>query len=304
MGNTDVWDIDYYAPFTTAPDSINSYFHLINFHDPRLTEIYDYAIGDVYEREDYHYEATGYTLEETLDSIRVKTSSLTGVDYDDTLHSATITYDGTTLVGSSYYHMSTTIGADTNFLIDPFAMPEENNIGGLYHYYPNNAPSTLPSCYGGDTYELDQYSGYGGDMGMGLNFYSETYQPGYGKTSIYSVNYSYNITEQMLLIYAYKNGDPCFGSFDKTALAVTTITPIQNDIRIFPNPASNELTIKPSLIQDYTITIYNLIGQVMQTMSTNKQQTINVSSYPSGIYSVSVNDDLGNRKNEKITIVH
>jgi hypothetical protein len=72
---------------------------------------------------------------------------------------------------------------------------------------------------------------------------------------------------------------------------------------LFPNPATDELTIKTTN-QPHTITLINMMGQVAATARSDKQEnTINVSQLPAGVYNVSVTDESGNRVNERVVVV-
>lgn len=72
-------------------------------------------------------------------------------------------------------------------------------------------------------------------------------------------------------------------------------TAARNKLRIFPNPATNELTVSADESVYHSFTISNSIGQVMlkQNMSSAKT-TINIKSLPAGIYYISMEGPYGN----------
>ena len=81
-------------------------------------------------------------------------------------------------------------------------------------------------------------------------------------------------------------------SFVKMKMEVTGIKTIsERNLAIYPNPASSEINVIHDFSGDTEITIYNISGQPvfkttsMQNSGLNKQ-VVNVSSLPSGIYSL------------------
>jgi len=61
----------------------------------------------------------------------------------------------------------------------------------------------------------------------------------------------------------------------------------QNSIVIFPNPASNEITIKGNLQDEKGIVIYNILGQTAMEHTINSNETkVDVSKLPAGVYTV------------------
>ena len=62
---------------------------------------------------------------------------------------------------------------------------------------------------------------------------------------------------------------------------------VKHNIKIFPNPASSEITISGDLISDQTITIYNLLGQKVEEAHLNSDiNKINVSRLAKGVYTM------------------
>jgi hypothetical protein len=72
---------------------------------------------------------------------------------------------------------------------------------------------------------------------------------------------------------------------------VNNIVNTKNNISIFPNPASNEITINAGY-EIESITIINIVGQIvlkqLYTTATRKTK-IGIGSLPNGIYFVKVN---------------
>ena len=64
----------------------------------------------------------------------------------------------------------------------------------------------------------------------------------------------------------------------------------QKDIKIYPKPAKNELFIN-NLPTNSTIKIYDLTGkELINKTTTNKNETINISKFANGIYTIKIND--------------
>ncbi|MCW3122508.1 MAG: hypothetical protein JWQ38_2000 [Flavipsychrobacter sp.] len=79
--------------------------------------------------------------------------------------------------------------------------------------------------------------------------------------------------------------------------AVQTVT--KNDIKIYPNPASSELTVtSPDLSEGEEVLIYNLWGQkVISATTTKKHEVImNVGTLPSGMYIIQIISPSGSKE--------
>jgi uncharacterized protein (TIGR02145 family) len=76
-------------------------------------------------------------------------------------------------------------------------------------------------------------------------------------------------------------------------------------IKVFPNPANNFITILPNHNITYKILITNMIGQVVIQENNNiSQVNLDVSSLPNGLYMVKLEDNNGHLIQHKITISH
>lgn len=70
---------------------------------------------------------------------------------------------------------------------------------------------------------------------------------------------------------------------------------VANDVEIFPNPANDILNISNKSTQKFNIEIINSLGQIMMTNSISDNiSTINISSFPKGIYSIRFTTNEGN----------
>ncbi|MEO9532358.1 MAG: T9SS type A sorting domain-containing protein [Crocinitomicaceae bacterium] len=89
--------------------------------------------------------------------------------------------------------------------------------------------------------------------------------------------------------------DVKFDNLKVTSFSTASISKndLNANISVFPNPATDQLNL--SLTEDVletiqTITIYNSVGQLEETLSSTSKQ-INLSSYTPGIYFIQINTD-------------
>jgi len=100
---------------------------------------------------------------------------------------------------------------------------------------------------------------------------------------------------------------PSAGCYDSATSAAHTIASSNEGVinitalpvNIYPNPAHNEVIISGSDIANITIT--NPIGQTLLSKNTNEAKlSIDISSYPAGIYLIKVTDSKGGKTVSKI----
>jgi hypothetical protein len=291
------------------PDTINSIFRLFPFHNPRNTEIYDFAVGDVYES---YFSAwnPGSSLYEkyTLDTVATKlvapyTTSYTGPEHTKLLltelgHPPTITF-----ASGSYSAI-----ADTNFLIDPNKLPEEQDAGFLLHYYDKYLPGEV-NCDSPASYVLDKDYHGSGFASNGFQFIpsfdNSTYTIGYGlsgKNNFIAVS---GASQIQYYNYYHKNSLEC-GRFvsmlDKTAVASVDKPGF---ISISPNPATDHINISSTQPADNSfICIYDMTGKCIYRSNEPMQNvlTINTAAWMDGLYMVVIQNADGIVKKEKIVI--
>jgi hypothetical protein len=64
------------------------------------------------------------------------------------------------------------------------------------------------------------------------------------------------------------------------------------DLKLFPNPAINNITIESP--KEAVIEILNIKGQIMKTLAASSNKiSVNVSAFPSGVYFVEVKTEKG-----------
>lgn len=89
--------------------------------------------------------------------------------------------------------------------------------------------------------------------------------------------------------------------------AVQASEPAKNSLEIYPNPATDEITISVEAANEIQISIYNVLGEnifPVNAFTANGKSTIDVSEFPSGIYFVRVMENNGLAHEEKLLITH
>lgn len=77
----------------------------------------------------------------------------------------------------------------------------------------------------------------------------------------------------------------------------------ENKIKIYPNPASENITIDSKNNEFSTASIYNIIGKCILSQKLNKNNTkINIKSIQSGVYIIILSNELGKSIQQKLII--
>jgi len=85
---------------------------------------------------------------------------------------------------------------------------------------------------------------------------------------------------------------------------IVGIDELQKNINIYPNPANNTLYVEGEGLK--TITIYNILGQTIETIETsgNSITTINTASYQPALYLIEILTENGEKINQRVIISH
>lgn len=137
--------------------------------------------------------------------------------------------------------------------------------------------------------------------GTGNGFFTEYWIEGIGSSKELFSAYTYE--------FEWQYYTTCFSKDNEPAIFISTpdeffwdaceyyvgIDDIKTErIKIYPNPASDHITVTTPNSGEQSITIYNSRGQlVLQTTISSQRTAINVSSYPEGIYYVRLQDSEG-----------
>jgi hypothetical protein len=145
----------------------------------------------------------------------------------------------------------------------------------------------------------------GAFSGKGIS--GSTFYPTSAGLGIKNITYTYtdannctNSVSQPTLVYDTLT---CFVSVTDTLIIKAALTGVNppnntNTVKIYPNPAKDQITIdfgNYTSISGYTITIKNLLGQTVYTSTANKQQTtVSLNSWTGrGTYLVELTDGSG-----------
>ncbi|MEI6822410.1 MAG: T9SS type A sorting domain-containing protein [Bacteroidota bacterium] len=111
----------------------------------------------------------------------------------------------------------------------------------------------------------------------------------------------YNYTNPNLIYVNYFVGfdiTPCASKSTHTVrsnyVASVTAGIAENNIsqiRVYPNPTKDNLTIETNSNTEQRLEIINLIGQTLYTNSINKKATINISAFANGVYILKLSSD-------------
>lgn len=87
-------------------------------------------------------------------------------------------------------------------------------------------------------------------------------------------------------------------TFTLTVLPSLGVTDnVKNNFIMYPNPAFSQITVKGDFDANESITVYNILGQVVITKAlTSNEQSIDVSALASGVYTVTFNTAKVSRK--------
>ena len=77
---------------------------------------------------------------------------------------------------------------------------------------------------------------------------------------------------------------------------------VRNELKVFPNPVSDRLTIENTSTLNHTIYIYSLDGKMVGSMEIGGGETmiINATNWAAGIYLLQADDRKGRRETIKI----
>ena len=291
--------------------TVNSIFKLVPFHNPTLMELYNFSVGEVLEFDDQNTEYSGnYTSDQiTLDTVLSKTYTATSVNYTFAERGRyTVTTYPPPATTTSYSYGLASRSYDTTLLIDTTLMPEEWNQPNFYHFFPKanyDSGSVCPDtvCIV-DVNNIAYPSGVvifetetmvaGGSSFIGNS--TNTYSIGLGLSIISFNNYTASTSggpaysETGNYVYDNNHGHTCGGYESILPVSVPQINAITNDIIIFPNPATTQLTIQSNNHPIIQLSITNLLGQTIYTQQPNITKTqVDISALQPGIYFVKIN---------------
>ncbi|NOR87003.1 MAG: T9SS type A sorting domain-containing protein [Bacteroidales bacterium] len=248
---------------------------------PTIGEIYDYDIGDIFHiSEIYEYGESGIQyIESTYKNIEV-------LDKYYSLNEDTVYYD-------LFIKKQEIYGEDSSYMY-------------YVEYYPTIWISDLEAIKSGDTLieNPDLYNGRktvqtSGEYisGPDEDSWSDTWTVGCGNTYHYHNSWSWGSMQSHIhtdqLVY-YKKGEEEWGE-EQIIVGIQEISN-RSDIKIYPNPVSNQLNV--SIADNFgefkRIYIYNANGKlVISNPISSSNMIVDVSSLINGIYFVNLIDENG-----------
>ena len=117
-----------------------------------------------------------------------------------------------------------------------------------------------------------------------------------GNSNNITINFSSTATSGDLIVYGHNGcGDGTFSPyFPINVLHCTGILDNNddNEFKIYPNPATDNLTIETNTNKEYRLEILNLIGQTVYTSNINNKKTnINTTAFANGVYIIKLYTD-------------
>ncbi len=272
------WPYNYASSGGNPPSRDISIYKIINFINPNDAQLYNWNVGDIYE---YSYEeGTFYGLYPptmvyyTLDTIVNKV--ITGHTTTYAINESSFQYSPPSQV---HYANSYSVN-DTNYsLLSRDYMPEERTYYSLsmpIYYFPDDTQWCVqsPAYYFSSTWG-------------GIRTY---YKLGLSLVTVFSASpnpdYYYD-----RLIY-YNRGSNCGGIVWPVGINAPDKLQL---LQIFPNPATNKLTISGSQPIG-GVEIFNMVGQKMLSAQILLQNTeLDISQFPPGVYLVRINNSIVQR---------
>ena len=286
-------------PYATGKPDTFQLFSQVNFHNPRLTEIYDnYDSGDIiYLTTSYvnmggtyfdDYRTDSFTSKTTVAGINTYT-----VHYSHSYHVSNATTHYSTADSGIVYNFSY---SDTSLLIDTSKMPEEWRVGKFYYYSPSDT-----SCFSSPSYSINQDYIYTTAGTININTFefcgtNEFYKVGVGRTYYHTCDGTPDGHVSTTEIIRKGNCKP---------LSVPALSNANTEIKVYPNPANDQLNLNLPVGKNYTIHLVNMMGQeIANTVTTRPNVTLSTNTIPVGIYILKIIDETGSIATKKIVIEH
>ncbi len=310
-GFYEVFDFFLFPHRLVAPDSYSGTFPIQDYffrqcgsqqfvHEIINTEtdndLYDFAVGDIVNYVDPcgDFLVEGYTSRvDTIVSKEVISS--TQVQY--VIHRKSYVDCSSKNISVNVDGILTT-GTRLNF-VDTVKMPEETGIQTMYFYCRTD--STM--CY-----KSPRYWWRSGSL---FNEFEPcesgaSYKMGLGKTSHYRCYYYpiERLTRYGSLSFAYKNGIAC-GSALTFPSAISGEQAGVGNIVVYPNPINDEFAISGLMSGVFRMRLLDVTGRIVLKLEIDKiQDRIDVRELHSGVYVLIVEDEVGRRYQQAVSILH
>lgn len=234
-----------------------------------VAEIYNFKVGDIFHRENSEFDLYGGFYELTNETVISKEYSTSGggqtLYYIFDVACRYQSSEDPNFVYSTY--------TDTLALTNLYDLINLGNIDSVY---------SSPELYNGriiNYYQIDFFEGfrkYRFVEGCGVVFYDYMYG-------------AYAGGAHKELLYYYKNGEE-WGT-PNIAVSTNENEVIQENIRVFPNPASDYITIKNNKAGSGKLEILSLTGETIQKVNFFSNQKLNISELVPGLYVLKIKQD-------------
>lgn len=89
------------------------------------------------------------------------------------------------------------------------------------------------------------------------------------------------------------------------ATGISEMEAYQNQVTVYPNPASGQLKIDAGNMQGGTIVINDIMGKMVWSgVITQEVTTVNITDFPNGMFWVTCKDDTGMQQTQKLQVAH
>jgi hypothetical protein len=302
--------IDLYLDFDVPPGRSTSIFSLVNLYNPTYMQMVNWSSGDAFEYTAFNPDlicATVYpqSFMWFFDSIVAVNTYPDRVEYDcvgwravqDCYHSTSsyAIYDtfATSDILSFYNNL---------FIIDTSLMPEEYKQPYIMFYSTNDSGY----CMAGTEYAFSpnltsiHYPVFNEAEGPFIE-----HKVDLGLVSYYFESPPGIIMDDTDLVYYHRSGVICGSYYFPPNVTAVNDVHISDAFTFLPNPASDELVVKASGSQPYSISLFNMMGQRVRSYTGVRQETtFSVSDLTPGVYNVSIYTESGENINHKVLIAH
>ena len=106
--------------------------------------------------------------------------------------------------------------------------------------------------------------------------------------------------------YVGTTGTPKMDSIDLRVSSTLSLAPIKKDfsLSVSPNPASDYVNIEVSNLENGSMKIVDVLGNVVLSTSFNGKKTLNVEDYKNGVYFILISGDGVKSINRKLVVRH
>jgi hypothetical protein len=110
----------------------------------------------------------------------------------------------------------------------------------------------------------------------------------------------FNITKQQYVNTCEKGS---VNSSRRMANSNTDEAISNHSVKLYPNPSNGSITLQADEDVNYSLTVYNLLGELVYSSTIAHKQTIHLTNLPSATYIVHIHNNGNLIKTERISII-